>query len=183
MERTDLLDSIVSAAIDINEGRRNLATKGFEAVGRMFYEDGISTALETFKNAQACADPQIMVLIELTFLQQELHFCDGTDTITRNSLRLAIQSFEDALRTLKVVEDGTLYKAAEATYPTADKYRFHGFPRDAVHLACAAHRTRIQNSLRTPGINMREKAVLVQRVANMTAIRGAHAGKQGKALD
>jgi len=183
MDQTGLITNIFLCASTIDKGRKNLTTKGFEPAGRILYEDGIALALDTFRSTQATTDPQIMILVELTFLQQDLQFCDEADTITRNSLRLAIQSFEDALRTLKVVEDGTLYKAAEATYPTADKYRYHGFPRDAVHLACAAHRTRMQNSRRTPGINMREKAVLAQRVANMTAIRGAHAERQGKALD
>jgi len=83
---------------------------------------------------------------------------------------------------LKIVEDTTLYKAAEATYLTASKYRYHGYPRDAVHLACTAHRTRLQNSLRTPGINMIEKSVLVQRAANMTTIQSVYAGKQSKAF-
>ena len=91
-----------------------------------------------------------MIFIELTFLQQEFQFCDRTDAITLSSLTQAIQSFEDALHSLVTVENKTLYKAAETTYPTASKYRYHGFPRDAIHLACAAHRTRLQNSLRTP---------------------------------
>jgi hypothetical protein len=123
-----------------------------------------------------------MILIELTYLQQEFQFCDETDTITRSSLTQAIQSFEDSLRSLKIVEDSTLYQGAEATYPTASKYRYHGFPRDAIHLACVAHRTRLQNSLRTPGINMIEKSVLIQRAANMAVIQSAYAEKQKKAL-
>jgi hypothetical protein len=150
--------------------------------GRLLYEDGISIAFATFKNAQASADPHTMILVELTFLQQEFQSCNEADTITLSSLTRAMQSFEDALRSLKIVGDNTLYQGAEATYPTASKYRYHGFPRDAVHLACAAHRTRLQNSLRTPGINMIEKAVLTQRAANMTAIQAAYTEKQRNAL-
>jgi hypothetical protein len=123
-----------------------------------------------------------MILVELAFLKQELQFCDETDAITRNSLTQAIQSFDDALRCLKIVEDSALYRGAEATYPTALKYRYHGFPRDAIHLACTAHRTRLQNSLRTPGINMIEKAVLTQRAANMATIQAAYTDKQKKTL-
>ena len=128
------------------------------------------------------ADPMTMILVELTFLKQEFQFCDETDTITRSSLAQAIQSFDDALRCLKIIEDKTLYQGAEATYPTAAKYRYHGLPRDAIHLACAAHRTRLQNSLRTPGINMIEKTVLTQRAINMTAIQTAYTEKQRIAL-
>ena len=182
MDLTGLVGNILLSAFNIDKGRKNLATDGLEHVGRLYYEDGISLALTTFKNSQNSADPQAMIWIELTYLQQEFHFCNETDTITRSSLTQAIQSFEDALRSLKIVEDSTLYKGAEATYPTAPKYRYHSLPRDAIHLACTAHRTRLQNSLRTPGINMIEKTVLTQRVANMTAIQTAYIGKQRKAL-
>jgi hypothetical protein len=182
MELTGLLANIISGALNIDKGRKNLSTDGFEHMGRLFYEEGISIALKAFKNAQISTDPQIMILVELTFLQQEFQFCNETDIITRSSLTLAIQSFEDALRSLKTVEDSVLYKAAETTYPTAPKYRYKGFPRDAIHLACAAHRTRLQNSLRIPGINMLEKTVITQRAANMTAIQMAYVEKQGKVL-
>ena len=183
MDLTGLISNILLSAADIDKGRKNLATDGFEHIGRIYYENGISLALTTFKNAQESGDPKTMIWIELTYLQQDFHFCNETDTITRSSLTQAIQSFEDALRSLKIVEDSTLYKGAEATYPTAPKYRYHGFPRDAIHLACAAHRTRLQNSLRTPGINMIEKTVLTQRAANMTAIQAAYTEKQRKALE
>jgi len=183
LDPAGLINSITLAAYNIDKGRKYLATDGLEHAGRIFYEEGISTALDTFKNSQASNDPLTMILVELTFLRQELQFCDEADTITYNSLILAIQSFEDALRCLKIVDDSTLYQGAEATYPTTSKYRYHGFPRDAVHLACVAHRTRLQNSLRTPGINMIEKSVLIQRAANMPTIQAAYAEKQGKALD
>lgn len=182
MELTDLLDSIFSGATSIDEGRKNLAIDGLEHAGRLLYKKGISTALDTFRKARDSADPLTMILIELSFLQQEFQFCDETDTITRSSLTQAIQSFEDALRSLKIVEDSILYKGAEATYPKAPKYRYNGFPRDAIHLACAAHRTRLQNSLRAPGISMKEKAVLTQRAGNMITIQATYTKKQGKAL-
>jgi len=182
MDPTGLVNSILLGAANIDKGRKRLATDGLEHSGRLSYEFGISTALNTFRNAKTSADPRIMIMIELTFLQQELQFCNEADTITLSSLTQAIQSFEDALRSLKIVEDSALYRGAEATYPTASKYRYHSFPRDAVHLACTAHRTRLQNSLRTPGINMIEKAVLTQRAANMTAIQEAYFLKQEKAL-
>jgi hypothetical protein len=182
MDLVGLANSIVIGASVIDKGRKYLATDGFEHTGRLYYEDGLSLALTTFKNSQNSADPQAIILVELTFLQQELQFCHETDAITQSSLTQAIQSFEDALRSLKIVEDSTLYKAADATYPTSPKYRYHSFPRDAIHLACTAHRTRLQNSLRTPGINIIEKTVLTQRAANMTAIQAAYMEKQRKAL-
>jgi hypothetical protein len=123
LDPTGLLNNIYSSAANIDRGRKYLATDGHERTGRILYEDGISATLKTFKSAHAAADPHTMVLVELTFLRQELQFCDEADTITHSSLTQAIQSFEDALRSLKVVEDSTLYRGAEATYPTASKYR------------------------------------------------------------
>jgi hypothetical protein len=98
--------------------------------------------------------------VEEVFLQQELNFCNEADTDTKSSLALAVQSFEDALRCLKTVEHPTGYRFAETAFPGNPKYRIGGYPRDAFHLACIAHRTRLRNILRVPGINMIEKALL-----------------------
>jgi len=183
MDPAGLINNILLAALNIDKGRKFYAIDGLEHTGRVFYEEGISTALEIFTNAQDSADPQTMILIELSFLRQELQFCDEADINTRSSLTQAIQGFEDSLRSLITVENSKLYKAAETTYPTTSKYRYHNFPRDAVHLACVSHRTRLNNSIRTPGINMIEKNVLNQRASNMSSIQAAYMEKQKKALN
>ena len=182
MDQTGLVAKIFSGAANIYEGRRNLSTDGFEHEGRIFFEKGIARSLDTFKKAQITADLQTMILIELTFIQQELQFCNEADISTYNSLIQAIHSFDDALRCLKTVEVSSHYKYAETSYPMASKQRYHGFPRDAVHLACKSHHTRLQNSLRTPGINMIEKVILTQRISNMATIQAAYLEKQKKAL-
>jgi len=162
MELTGLLARIAFASVYIDNGRRGLDTDGQEHKGRLSYEVGISNALTIFQEVQDINDPQIIILSEEAFLQQELNFCDENDETAKNSLIRAIQSFEDALRCLKTVEDPASYRIAETTFPTDTKNRIKTFPRDAVHQACSAHWTRLQNSLRTPGINMKEKAVLTQ---------------------
>ena len=183
MDSTGLLTNILLGVTNIDKGRKNLSTDGQEHTGRLLYEKGISLSLGVFKKTRESVNPQTMILVELAFLEQESQFCDEADTITRSSLTQAIQSFNDALRCLKTVEDSTLYKAVETAFPTnTTKYRYKGFPRDAVYYACGAHRTRLQNSLRTPGINMIEKAVLNQRIANMAIIKKAYTDKQTKAL-
>ena len=123
MGQIGLVAKIFSGAANIYEGRKHLSTDGFEHEGRIFYEKGIAMSLETFKKAQITADPQTMILIELTFLQQELQFCDEADTSTHSSLIQAIQSFEDALRCLKTVEVSSHYKYAETTYPAIRERR------------------------------------------------------------
>jgi hypothetical protein len=178
---TGLVYNIVDSAILIDRGRKGFTIAGDEHNGRINYEQGLSGALFIFQEAERSAEPQILILVELTFLQQEFQFCNEADAITRSSLKAAIQSFEDALRCLKIVESAD-YRLAEAAFPSSPKYRIHGFPRDAVHLACAAHWTRLQNILRSPGINMTEKAVLQQRAANMKTIQGSYVHKQEEAL-
>jgi hypothetical protein len=70
MDLAGLLNNILFGASNIDKGRRQISTDGLEHAGRLFYEYGISIALDTFKNAQTSADPQTMILVELTFLQQ-----------------------------------------------------------------------------------------------------------------
>ena len=62
MDQAGLINSIAAAAINIDKGRKNLTLNGFEHAGRVFYEDGISSALDIFANAQVSADPQTMIV-------------------------------------------------------------------------------------------------------------------------
>jgi hypothetical protein len=162
-------------------GRKGLSSDGKEHEGRISYENGISSALAAFKEAQSLADCQIIILSEETFVRQELQFCHADDTITRSSLTQAIQGFEDALRSLKTVENKTLYRAAETTHPTT-KNRDRDLPKDAFHQACISHLARLSNTLRSPGINMIEKAVIQQRMVNMRIAVGSYKEKQRAAL-
>ncbi|GHV43659.1 hypothetical protein AGMMS49546_25910 [Spirochaetia bacterium] len=107
MDLTGFLDSIVDYVDEIGMGRKGLATDSEEHAGRIHYERGISGASNAFHEAQNSADPQIIVLSELVFLQQELQFCNEADAG---------------------------YKIAEKTYPQNPKYRIQGFPKDAADL-------------------------------------------------
>jgi len=183
LARIGLVDRIHAAAAKIDAGRKGIATRGKEQEGRIFYEDGIAEAMSAFKEAQATADPQIMILAEYTFLIQELQFCVKTDKDSLNSLTQAIQYFDDAFLVLKVVEDSTLYKAVEQAIPHNKKYRVKGYPKDSFHIACGSHITRIKNMLRTPGIDPIEKSLLKQRLANLPTAQGGYIEKQKKALE
>ena len=181
MDRAGLLYNIITATASIDYGRKGFATRGKAEEGRISYEEGIARAMTIFKEAQATADPQIMILAEYTFLSQELQFCEKTDTDSLSSLSQAIQSFDDAFLALQAVgEPG--YKTAEKTYPHNAKYRVGGFPKDSFHIACIAHRTRLQNILRAPGIDQIEKDLLKQRFANLPAAQDGYSEKQKKAF-
>jgi hypothetical protein len=150
---TGLVDKINTSVAAIDFGRKGFATRGKEQEGRISYEKGIALAMSAFKEAQATADPQIIILAEYTFLSQELEFCDKTDKESLSSLTQAIQSFDDAFLAIEVVEDKFLYKGVDKAIPHNSKYRMSGFPKDAFHIACGSHKTRLKNILRTPGLD------------------------------
>ena len=181
MDLIGLVNSIHESAVNIDSGRKGFAMIGKEREGRITYESGISKAMSAFQEAQATADPQTIILVEYTFLIQELQFCGETDKDTFSSLTQAIQSFDDAFLALQAVEDAG-YKTAEKTYPRNGKYRVSGFPKDSLHIACIGHRTRLQNMLRTPGTDQIEKSLLKQRFTNLSVAQNGYIEKQKKAL-
>jgi hypothetical protein len=180
--KAGLITRITDAAANIDAGRKGFATKGKAEEGRIAYELGITNAMTAFKEAQTTADPQTMILVEYTFLTQELQFCEKTDKDSLNSLTQAIQYFDDAFLVLKTVEEGD-YKAVETAIPHNKKYRVGGgYPKDSFHIACSSHITRIKNMLRTPGIDPIEKSLLKQRLLNLPAAQNGYIEKQKKAL-
>jgi hypothetical protein len=181
LDLTGLTLNISNAAINIDAGRKGFATRGKAEEGRLSYEDGIAKALSAFQEAQSTADPRTIILAEYTFLSQELEFCEKTDKDSLSSLTQALQSFDDAFLAIKAVEKPD-YKITDDVFPHSGKYRFSGFPKDAFHIACISHKTRLQNILRTPGLDSIEKALLKQRFVNLSAGQGGYVEKQRKAL-
>ena len=182
MDLIGCVRSISLAAANIDLGRKGFAIIGKEREGRISYETGIALALSSFKEIQSSADPQILILAEYTFISQELQFCDKSDKDALSSLTQAIQSFDDAFLALEVVEDSKLYQGAEKTHPHSSKYRVSGFPKDSFHIASISHKTRLQNILRSPGIDPIEKALLKQRYANLSTAQNGYIEKQRKAM-
>jgi hypothetical protein len=182
LDLAGLVDSVYRAAINIDFGRKGFATRGKAEEGRLSYEDGISKALSAFQQAQATADPQTIILAEYTFLSQELEFFDKSDKESLSSLTQAIQSFDDAFQVLKIVEKPE-YKIADIAIPHHKDYRIGGgYPKDSFHVACGSHKTRLKNILRSPGIDPIEKALLKQRLINLSAGQNGYVEKQRKAL-
>jgi hypothetical protein len=175
------------SVFNLDAGRKGLATIGKEAEGHQLFDDGIAIAMTAFQEAKDSAEPHVLILAELAFLQQELQFCDESELqsavkATHSSLNQAIQDFEDALRCLATVENKTLYQAAETTHLTRPNKRVQGFPKDAFHQACHVHRTRIQNYRRVPGMNPLEAALYELRFGNMAAASSNYIEKQKAAL-
>jgi len=181
LDLAGLVDSIITATASIDSGRKGFAIRGKEQEGRINYEDGIALAMETFKEAQTTADPQIILLAEYTFISQELEFCEKTDKVAISSLSRAIRFFDDAFLALKAVE-GLHYEAVEQTFPHNGKYRVKGYPMDAYHIAYIGHKARLINILKTPGLDPIERALLNQRLDTLAAGQGGYVEKQKKAL-
>jgi len=150
LELAGLINRITTATSNIDYGRKGFAIIGKEREGRINYETGISEAMSAFKEAQATADPEIIILAEYTFLSQELQFCEKTDKESLGSLTQALQFFDEAFPVLKIVEDKTLYQVVEKTYAHKREFRFKGFPKDICHVAFGSHKARLQNILKTP---------------------------------
>ena len=117
MDQIGLVNRVYEAAAKIYAGRKGVATRGKEQEGRISYEDGIAIAMTAFKEAQATADPQTMLLAEYTFLTQELEFCEKSDKDSLSSLNKAIQRFDDAFLALQAVENSG-YKMVDKATPT-----------------------------------------------------------------
>jgi hypothetical protein len=181
LDKIGLVDSIYKASISIDTGRKGFATRGKAEEGRISYEDGISLASSAFAQAQASTDPEIIILAEYTFLSLELQFCEPTDTHSHSSLTQAIQSFDDAFLAIKSVEKPE-YKIADNIFPHDGKYRISGFPKDSLHIACIAHKTRLQNILRSPGIDPIEKTLLKQRFANLATAQNGYIEMQRRTI-
>ena len=181
MDLLGLLSNITYAAAKIDYGRKSIATRGKEHEGRISYEKGIAEAMTAFKEAQATADPQTMILAEYTFITQEMEFCEKSDKESFSSLIKAIQRFDDAFLALKAIEESS-YLAVDQCIPHDKDYRIGGYPKDSFHIACSSHITRIKNMLRTPGIDQIEKSLLKQRLANLPTAQGCYIEKQKKTL-
>ena len=57
MDQTGYVTNILEATTNIDAGRKGFATKGKAEEGRVLYEEGITLALSTFKEAQTTTDP------------------------------------------------------------------------------------------------------------------------------
>jgi len=182
VDKTGIIVDIYDAAINIDIGKKGFAASGKEQEGRISYEDGLTKALCCFKKVQDSEDPYTIMLAEYTFISQELEICNELDKTTLRSLIKAVHSFNDAFLALKVVENAALYQGADKTHPHTKKHRIHGYPKDSFHIACISHKIRLKNTLRSPGIDHVEKALLKQRVANLSTAQKEYIEKQKKAL-
>jgi hypothetical protein len=182
MDRIGLETKIFIYSQNIDLGRKGLRKQGQEPAGRLNFEDGINGSIAVFAEVRDSGDIELMILAEIYFLKQELSFCENSDTPTISSLTQAIDSFKDVLLALEASKDKVMYKGADKTHPHHQIYRIYGMPKDALHIACIAHRTRLGNMDRVPGVNPLEKGFFQVRRDNMTTLQKMYLVKQQEVL-
>jgi len=184
LDRTGYLNNINTGVIWIYKGRDGLDTDGGEHEGRISFQTGLALALDTFKKIQSQVneDLELLILAEYAFLGQELQFCASTDSNAITSLTKAIQEFDEAFFALNVLQNTEVYKSLEKVISHRPEFRYKTMPKDAFHVACAGHRVRIQNILKSPGINLAEKELLKQRYSNMGTAQSVYLEKQKRIL-
>jgi hypothetical protein len=182
LEKTGLINKITEGVGLIAEGRRRLMTKGKAEVGLSNFSKGHEIVLQAFKDALASGDPEIMLLAELVYDDQELIESRSREPVAENSTETAVGYFEAAMDTLPLTRDKELYKAVNTAFSPHPDQRHKGFPKDAVHMACASDLMRIKNGLSRIGIPEADISLASARTAMLKAAQEAYCARQQKAL-
>jgi hypothetical protein len=182
MEKTGSINKrITDNAVLLNRGRNLLHIEGKAEQGRIFFASGVSGAMQAFKEAPVFNEPKPIIQAEQFYLFQELEYTDKKDKLRLSSLNHAITSFDDALKALSTLESPREYKSVEKSYPNTDKYRVKGLPKDAFHIACSSHKTRLMNDLKG-ALSSSEKELIKQRITNLDTAKILYTEKQRLAL-
>ncbi|GMO45937.1 MAG: hypothetical protein Pg6C_07890 [Treponemataceae bacterium] len=93
-----------------------------------------------------------------------------------------ISYFEAALDTLPLTDNKEIYKAVNTAFSPHPEQRHKGFPKDAVHMACASALMRIKNGLSRIGIPEADISLAAARTAMLKAAQDAYCARQHEAL-
>jgi hypothetical protein len=182
MEKNGLSIDIAEAASTIARGRRSFTIRGETEKGLDDFEDGHALAMRIFQEAAASGDVELILLAEYLFVTQELAESEGGEPEGKASAEAALQSFDDAFLALKAVEEGPPYHTVEMAFPHRNQWRYKGLPRDAFHVACIAHKTRLKNGLSRLGLPKLDRELAKTRIIALGAIQQVYCAKQQAAL-
>jgi hypothetical protein len=182
METSGLSINIANAAAMIARGRRSLEIMGKTEAGLLDFQAGHTLARRTFQEAVTSGDVELILLAEYLFVTQELAESEGNEPEGKSSAEAALYSFDDAFLALKAVEEGAAYHIAEQTFPHRGQWRYKGLPRDAFHVACIAHKTRLKNGLSRLGLPKLDRELAKTRITALGAIQQVYVEKQQAAL-
>jgi hypothetical protein len=181
MEKTGSVDNrIANSVVSIANGRKALHTDGTEAMGRTNLHEGIVQAVIAFKVANTANDIKTIIQSELTFVCQERVYSKSV-TVHR-SLDAAKVGMNDALNSYRILSETDTYPNAEQTHPSSPRYRYRSLPKDAFHIACNSHITRLNNTLKSTEISPQIEGLYKQRIENLKKAKELYAELQSKAL-
>jgi len=183
MDKTGLRDKVYKYVDILNLGRKGLTIDGQEHEGHVAHDEGLKGIMALLTEVRAEKDLEAMIITENAYIREELALCDAENKAAIASMTRAVASFDDALRALEAVEESG-YKTAEKTYPRNTKYRVKGnLPKDALHSACIANKTRIKSFISAPGINPVLYDLSVLRIEMMQSARDFYAERQVAAIN
>ncbi|MDR3301373.1 MAG: hypothetical protein LBT01_02420 [Spirochaetaceae bacterium] len=75
-------------------------------------------------------------------------------------------------------KEGSPYHTVDMAFPHRNQWRYKGLPRDAFHVACIAHKTRLKNGLSRLGLPKLDRELAKIRIDALTAIQQCYIEKQ-----
>jgi hypothetical protein len=172
----------MEAVNNIADGRISLRTVGKTEEGRENFAKGLELGKQIFSEIKDCGDPELMLLAEYAFVNQELEGARAEEKIGRASYQSAVHDFDDAFLSLKAVKDTAMYQGAENTHPHRAPFRYKGMPNDSFHIAYTGHYTRLQNKLKPIGIDPDEQILTELRMAVCKSAQDVYLGMQRSVL-
>jgi hypothetical protein len=183
MDKAGLITKMADAVDNIAQGRIGLELDGEEHNGRVSLNKGVDNAAALYTEAMRSGNLELMLWAEYTYTSAEKERGKPDETGADASAASALQNFDDAFLALQVVENSELYNAVDMALPHHGKtWRHGGFPRDAFHVACDGHITRIRNGLSRYGVNSRERTLADLRIKVFITAQQLYVEKQQKAL-
>jgi hypothetical protein len=182
MEKNGIITNIITGVKRIAEGRRQLMTEGEAEEGLANFRKGHALVGQIFKDAYTSGDPELMLLAELVYNVQELAESTESEPVAQSSTEAAVRYFVAAMDTFPIVHNLSLYRAVNTAFSPHPAYRYRGFPKDAVHAACASDITRIKNALRRIGIPEADISLADVRTAMLHAAQESYCALQREVL-
>jgi hypothetical protein len=177
---TDIFDAVVL----IEEGRRLHFVEDTALQGLKRFKEGSALLTKAFLDAKATNDLETILKAEYDFLAAGIASGSPDETLAKGSAEAGLDVIDDALRAIKAVQSDDGYKWVDLAYPRHDKrtWRFKDMPRDAFHVFCASHTSRLQNGLKRYGVSAIDRALITLRVDTINAIEEAYCAMQRKAV-
>jgi hypothetical protein len=178
-----ITERILASASIIATGRKFRDIPKKESKGRVTFNKGINQAMQAFKDANASNDLKAIIQAQLTFVKQDLSFCDPKNNYAAKSFQASVIDLQESLNFLAIFETKNIYQYVDKSYSTRRREdRVESLPKDVVHKTLTSEITRLSNSLNSNMANPIEREFVLQRIENMRHARKLYIKIQKKVL-